>query len=164
MKIYFLRGVSGSGKSTEAMRLANNNKDIICSADDCFMKDGEYVFEPSLLAAAHSKCLKKFISLVYNGSNGSDDIAIVDNTNLQWWELKAYWEVAMIALRGDQTDIEIVEFRTPGDVEKATEYAQLCASRNAHNVSIDVIRRQIARMEPLPKHVKTFATVREITF
>lgn len=160
MKIYFLRGVSGSGKSTEAMRLANNNKDVICSADDYFMRDGEYKFNSADLPVAHGRCLRKFISLVSNGS----DIAIVDNTNLQWWELKAYWEVAMIAFLGVRVEIEIVEFRTPSDVEKVTEYAQTCASRNAHGVPLDAIRRQMARMEPLPERAKVFATVREICF
>ena len=158
MKIYFLRGVSGSGKSTEAMRLANNNKDVICSADDYFMKDGEYIFNPSLLSAAHGECLRKFISLVSNGS----DIAIVDNTNLQWWEMKAYWEVAMIAFLGVRVEIEIVEFRTPNEIEKVTEYAQTCANRNAHGVPLGAILKQMTRMEPLPEMAKVFATVREI--
>ena len=40
-----LRGVAGSGKSTLAQALAEKYEDsVICSADDFFMLDGEWVF------------------------------------------------------------------------------------------------------------------------
>lgn len=88
MKIYFLRGVSGSGKSTEAMRLANNNKDVICSADDYFMKDGEYIFNPSLLAAAHGE------TGAYNGWEGDTEEAMLARTEAKGREVATLLKVS----------------------------------------------------------------------
>ena len=44
--LYILRGIPGSGKTTHAKRLAGTNG-VIISADDYFMRDGEYCFDAS---------------------------------------------------------------------------------------------------------------------
>ena len=143
MKVYILRGVSGSGKSTEAMRLASNNKDIICSADDYFMKNGEYKFDPSKLGEAHGECLAKFRALVKAGA----ETIIVDNTNTQWWEIRPYYETFF----GPQkVTFEFVEFAPPSIADEANKFAALCAARNKHGVSVEIVKKQIARWEPLP--------------
>ena len=47
--LIILRGVPGCGKSTVAEVLSNNGKYPVCTADDFFMKDGEYKWNPKQL-------------------------------------------------------------------------------------------------------------------
>lgn len=59
MKNKFLilfRGIPGCGKSTTAELLAESGKYPIHSADDFFMKDGEYKWNGALLGKAHQWC------------------------------------------------------------------------------------------------------------
>lgn len=90
---------------------------MILSADDFFMKDGEYNFDPSRLEEAHHECLKKFVQscvmlglekklkiAVLRGISGSgkstwarlhkeDFDIIVDNTNTTLFEIIPYVNV-----------------------------------------------------------------------
>ena len=78
-----MRGLPGSGKSTLAKEIASGSKSfVICSADDFFMKDGEYVFNPKLLWKAHEICIKKFEANLKKET----EIVILDNTNTKKWE------------------------------------------------------------------------------
>jgi hypothetical protein len=141
MRIYILRGISGSGKSTEAMRLALFKKEFICSADDYFMKDGVYQFDPALLSYVHNQCLQKYISLVF----AETPTIVVDNTNTTWAEMKPYWEVAMLT----HAVVKFVEFK-PEKNDDGTlndSYLVACASRNTHGVSLVGVRRQAERFE-----------------
>lgn len=142
MKIHFLRGVSGSGKSRKAWELAQGNADLICSADNYFMKEGKYCFDPALLPHVHGECLKKYISLVH----AKAETIVVDNTNTQMWELKPYWEIAMIA----KCDFEFIEFVPPADRHRRDEYLSLCARRNTHGVTYDIIAKQHERWQDIP--------------
>ena len=51
--LYIIRGLPGTGKSTLGKTLA---PDASFAADDYFMVDGEYKFDPSKLGEAHAQC------------------------------------------------------------------------------------------------------------
>ena len=51
-KLYIVRGLPGSGKSTFAEALVGSDF-LVCEADKYFMVDGEYKFDGSKLKDAH---------------------------------------------------------------------------------------------------------------
>ncbi len=54
----------------------------VCSADDFFMRSGAYVFDTSLLTAAHEACMASAVAAVAAGTQ----LVVIDNTNSQRWE------------------------------------------------------------------------------
>lgn len=85
---YIMQGISGSGKSTLAHALTNAHG--ICSADDSFMENGVYKFDPKKLPLAHAACLRKFTSLVTTSAG----VIVVDNTNTTIAEIAPYYALA----------------------------------------------------------------------
>lgn len=88
--LIILRGLPGSGKSTVAELLSENGKYPVCTADDFFMKDGEYKFNPAQLGLAHGWCQKKAGEAMRRG----DEKIIIANTNTTEREFKPYVEIA----------------------------------------------------------------------
>lgn len=78
------RGVSGSGKSSLAMNLADvfylaGMSVEICEADQFFFnKKGEYVFDPRRLTDAHNFCRDKCLKFLESGV----DLVVVSNTSV----------------------------------------------------------------------------------
>lgn len=90
MKVIILSGISGAGKSTYIKK--NHPNAIVCSADDFFMIDGEYRFDPTKLGQAHATCFRKYLnqlSFATGYSPHSEDI-VVDNTNTTAMEISPY--------------------------------------------------------------------------
>lgn len=87
MAVLILRGIPGSGKSHHANRLPSPK--IIVSADDHFIKNGVYTFNPNLLGVAHSLCFRAFINRCETLSNGT--LIVVDNTNTSALEMAPYY-------------------------------------------------------------------------
>jgi tRNA uridine 5-carbamoylmethylation protein Kti12 len=55
--LIIIRGLPGSGKSTFAEALAKDiYNSVVVEADDFFIKDKEYRFNPTMLAQAHEWC------------------------------------------------------------------------------------------------------------
>lgn len=96
MKVIITRGGSGAGKSTWAKNHHPNAR--IFSADNFFLVDGEYRFDPTKLGEAHGKCLRDYIDFCRGVSVGEyvgeNLTAIVDNTNTTLSEFSPYAEVA----------------------------------------------------------------------
>lgn len=87
--VIIIRGVSGSGKSTFASLLTE--EDSICCADDFFINPfGEYVFDPKKLGDAHEHCKGKFLGLCMAGL----EKIVVANTNTSEWEFTEYESIA----------------------------------------------------------------------
>ena len=120
--IILVRGISGSGKSTFAKQICNN----VASADDYFMKDGEYQFDPKKLKDAHSYCLQKTIDYLDLGES-----VAVANTFTEEWEMKPYFDLA--ARKGIMIFSVVVENRHGG--------------KNIHGVPANVIARQSGRFQ-----------------
>jgi predicted kinase len=88
-QLIFLRGASGSGKTTFANFLAENLKGKAISADDYFTnKKGEYKFDERLLGKAHKWCLSEtervfdFVDTVVIHNTSVDGVAIREYQNL----------------------------------------------------------------------------------
>lgn len=129
-KVYVMRGIPGSGKSTIARNLAGSTGKIH-STDDYFMKNGEYVFEPKDLRRNHQLNFEAFKADLALGVSP----VIVDNTNTQRWEFQNYVEAAEAA--GYEVEVVNIPHIDP----------KLAAQRNTHGVPEEAIRRMLSRWE-----------------
>lgn len=139
MKVVIMRGISGSGKSTYAQQILDLwGPGRIVSADDFFMKDGTYQFNPSGIGEAHAVCLGKFLMHLQNRI----PLVIADNTNIRLWEFNNYLKLA----RWFEYKIEILT-----TIKPSKDQIYLGHYRNVHNVPLEVIATQFANYEPHPE-------------
>lgn len=126
--IYIIRGLPGSGKSSLGKKLSN----VVRAADDFFMVDGEYMFDPKLLGQAHAACF----------NNVENDLkttgtAVVANTFTMRWEMEPYLQLA------DNEDARVVVIDTFDAGKSDEELARL----NEHGVPAKSIAAMRARYE-----------------
>ena len=94
-KLYIVRGLPGSGKSTFAEALVGSDF-LVCEADKYFMKDGEYKFDATKLKEAHESC-RTLVETYMKDSLVNDQFyreIAVSNTFTQEWEMQAYLDLA----------------------------------------------------------------------
>lgn len=138
--LILIRGLPGSGKSSLARRLvelgvdSRNYGDFIYSADDYFIRNGVYRYDPSRIAEAHHAAQQKAYASVKIGLSP----IIIDNTNVQMWEMKPY---AMMAVEYGYL-VEILEPPTPW----AFDDKEL-ARRNTHGVPRNKIKDMLLRYD-----------------
>nr|XP_035149737.2 NEDD4-binding protein 2 isoform X1 [Callithrix jacchus]XP_035149740.2 NEDD4-binding protein 2 isoform X1 [Callithrix jacchus]XP_035149741.2 NEDD4-binding protein 2 isoform X1 [Callithrix jacchus]XP_035149742.2 NEDD4-binding protein 2 isoform X1 [Callithrix jacchus]XP_035149744.2 NEDD4-binding protein 2 isoform X1 [Callithrix jacchus]XP_054109395.1 NEDD4-binding protein 2 isoform X1 [Callithrix jacchus] len=138
--LVLLRGLPGSGKSFLARTLQEDNPSgVILSTDDYFYINGQYQFDIKYLGEAHEwnqnrakEAFEKKLSPI-----------IIDNTNLQAWEMKPY-----VAL--SQKHKYKVLFREPDTWWKFKP--KELARRNIHGVSKEKISRML-------EHYQRFVSV-----
>lgn len=88
--LYLIRGVPGSGKSSLANELWENNVvDAAIEADDFFMKNGKYEFDATKLHEAHKYCQQNTHNFLRNGYS-----VAVSNTSTTEKEVKVYQDIA----------------------------------------------------------------------
>lgn len=139
MKLILMRGVSGSGKSTLAKKLAlQNPKSVICSTDDFFVVDGKYKFDLAQLNRNH---YKNFLKVKGNMAEKTP-IIIVDNTNMQKWEMLKY--VTEAKTFGYEIEIQEPE---PVSIEEICR-RQEKREEEGKVVAREVIERQLEKYEP----------------
>ena len=141
-KLYILRGISGSGKSTKAKELVGNG--VIHSTDDVITEHYDYdeffrlintENKFYLLGNMHSKNLNNFKKSIDDGINP----IIVDNTNLKASDIKPYVKYALEMGFSDE-NVNIIEIGTGGLT------AEELANRNTHGVQIKKIEDMIKKL------------------
>lgn len=147
--IKILCGVSGAGKSTKCRKLLASLTDdagaVVCSADQYFLHDGEYQFDPSKLDEAHGHCLRKFTQSCQTGL----ELIVVDNTNTTIAELAPY---AALGLAYGY-DVEIIIIKC--DPVVAYE-------RNVHGVPQRTVVAQMERLASLRQQLPPWWKVVEV--
>lgn len=94
--LYIMQGVPGSGKSTVAKMIGNQErlegKTVAhLSTDDWrFDDDGVYQFDPADNARYHKMCQKACAEAMVDGI----EVIIIDNTNIQEWQAHPYLVMA----------------------------------------------------------------------
>ncbi len=113
--IILVRGLPGAGKTTVALDM---DRSVCVAADDWFMVDGEYRFDPKGLPQAHAWCLDQAVQGLIAGLP-----VVVHNTFTQRWEMEPYLEAAasmglkvgvVSVFDGGCSDEELAERNTHG--------------------------------------------------
>jgi len=120
MRVYILRGVSGSGKSTFAKKIKNSKTH---STDSFFYKSGRYMFDISKVEEFHQKNFENYL----NSLKRKKVNIIIDNTNLNPLFVQPYIEKA----KAHGYKVILVDF-----IPKGREWH---VKRNIHNVPKSVI-------------------------
>ncbi|TSK49665.1 NEDD4-binding protein 2-like 2 [Bagarius yarrelli] len=90
--LILMRGLPGSGKSTLARQISSRGPSgLILSTDDYFYQKDGYHFDPTLLGNAHDWNHNRAKKAMLEGRTP----IIIDNTNVQAWEMKPYVSVAL---------------------------------------------------------------------
>lgn len=126
-------GPSGCGKTHYIRELCARmlREDLtyaVCSADDAFMVDGEYVWDPEKINTAHADCLSKFTNSLIEGV----PYVCVDNTNIHLWEIQRYIDIAVLA--GYSIDVRIWN-------EFSREVIHMMSERTTHGTPESTILR-----------------------
>jgi predicted kinase len=124
-----IRGLPGCGKSTQAAKLPAQP---IFEADQFFVVDGVYKFDPSKLPQAHAECQKNTRETLAAG-----DSCIVANTFTQRWEMETYLEMA----KEFDTRLNVVDL-FDGDCSD-----EELAERNIHGVPLQAIQAMRKRYQ-----------------
>jgi len=138
-ELIIMRGIPGSGKSTESKKRVGNG--VIHSTDEVIEAQYNYReffsnmiankdFAP--LSKAHSENFKNAVASMKGGKSP----VIIDNTNIKADEAKNYVEAAL-KMGYDGKNISFVEVGTGG------QSAESLADRNTHGVPLDKIKQMI---------------------
>lgn len=120
--LFIIRGLPGSGKSTLGGILAPGHS---FAADDYFMENGVYNFNPRALGEAHGQCLQNVIASMKKGASR----ICVCNT------FTTYKEMAPYRKNAETYGYSVFVIHCQNDFG------------NVHNVPVEAIQRMDARWE-----------------
>jgi len=130
MSLILIRGIPGSGKSTEAKRIEATDPEKFrhYEADMYFISPNlTYGFDPSLLKQAHKWCFDRTEEALKQDYN-----VIVSNTFTQLWEIESYIKLAK-------------KYNVDAIIKKATGNY-----KNIHGVPEIVLEKMKERWEDIP--------------
>lgn len=128
-----LRGLPGSGKSEFAKQLP---RALVCSTDDFFTNsEGEYKIDFTKFGEAHAYCRDKMLDGILLGHQE----IVIDNTNIQLWEMRSYLMAGAIA----GYRMSIVEW-----IPTTLSEVKYCHARNTHGVPLATIATMALNWSP----------------
>ncbi|MBN3310206.1 N4BP2 protein, partial [Amia calva] len=134
--LVLLRGAPGSGKSTLARNLLDQNPGgVVLSTDDYFCRNKVYQFDSTVLGEAHEWNHQRAREAFRKGLSP----VIIDNTNMQVWEMKPYVAMAL------QHCYKVI-FREPDTWWKSKP--RELERRTKHGVHKEKIKRMLEHYEP----------------
>ena len=134
-KLYIVRGLPGSGKSTFAEALVGSDF-LVCEADKYFIVDGEYKFDATKLREAHEWCRNR-VETYMKDSLVNDQFyreIAVSNTFTQEWEMEAYYKLA--EKYGYMVFSVIVENRHGGVNQHGVSDVKLAQMKNRFEIKL----------------------------
>ena len=145
-QLIIMRGLPGSGKSTEAQRratahmVAGGKSVAICSTDDYHMQDDKYVFQQENLSKFHVMNQR----LVADLMQLKVELIVVDNTNIKYRDMTSY---RLSARTFDYEIEEVIIGEAQLKSENVDSYISWCVEHNTHNVPREVIERMAMNFE-----------------
>lgn len=130
--LILVRGLPGSGKSTLCEQLS---PDYHFEADDFFMREGVYKFDPSKLGEAHAQCIAKATDALQWSEKGA--VTVVSNTFSQRWEMEPYLRAA------EKAEVKVFVI----DLFDGGKSVEELAIRNVHSVPLTTIQAMARRWE-----------------
>lgn len=135
--VVIMRGPPGSGKSKYAQELlqysgVHPNARAVVSAEQFFLRDGVYVWNPLQLQQAHRQCFAQFVRAL----EAHATLIVVDNTNIRLAEITPYARLAEAKFY----TVQIIRIACPKDI---------AFPRNSHGVQEETYDRMSATIEPL---------------
>ena len=137
-KLYIVRGLPGSGKSTYANNLKNSDPMIVGFEADQFFIDfnGVYKFDADYLSSAHDWCHTNTLKYLYSGYD-----VVVSNTFVKMWEMERYFILSRIF---PQLSIKVIELKTNyGTIHGVPEKTIQLMRENWEEVPDDIISGKI---------------------
>lgn len=132
--LVLMRGLPGSGKTTLAKEMKGPTG-VVLSTDDFFCdKHGRYIYDPSKIGEAHQWNKHRAIQRLKQGKTP----IIIDNTNLQAWEMKPYVQLALQY----GYEVTILDVGTPWKLN-----SKELARKNIHGVPAKKIEEMKDRYE-----------------
>jgi hypothetical protein len=142
---FVLRGPTGCGKTTSALQLKRDYEAAGMTvahleADQFFVRNGVYEFNPERLEDAHKDCFARFQKALDDKVN----IIILSNTSTRIWEFEKYVQLAA----ANSYPISIVNH--------TTYYG------NDKGIGEETVRAMFSRFEYVPPTFGAFFSIREI--
>lgn len=137
-KMFILRGLPGSGKSTKVAEIVKNTVGSVevCSADTYFIRpDGIYDWVGASVGRAHRWCYDRARGSMMRGC----PFIIIDNTNIRRSEFAPYLDLAE-EFKYEVEEIVVGKF----DEESCKIYAE----RNVHKCPLETILKRAKLFEP----------------
>jgi len=129
--VVIMRSAPGGGKSTFVKK--NFPDAFICSADNFFIKDGVYCYNPKLIGEAHEACFDSFLQALKDQKK----LIVIDNTNIKVKEMTKY------VMKAFDYDYNIRIVRMKVSLEKLL-------GRNVHGVPDNKVIQMHNNIEDIP--------------
>lgn len=148
-KLKIIRGVPGAGKTTLAKKILSGTGEESCEADNFFVKDGKFCYNPKELRNAHQQCRAECLAKMKAGT----PLVVVSNTSVRLWEMY-YYVLLAEKFEYDVEFIDVVAINASGRNLDSLDLEERCR-QNGHHVPHQAIGGMLHSWQPtFHKHVR----------